>query len=499
MDEFAALYERLDAKPDEADAARLLADYLSRTPDPDRGLALGLLLGALDPPRLSRKDLRALGERLDSELLAIAKETCGDEIEAIALMWPAPGVDRSRLSVSDATAQLAKRAESDTFAAVLDQLAPSARVTLLRLAAGRAKPLLDAATAHVALARLGAVEAREIEAVWHALGPPYLDLFAWLESRAPRPEPAARAAFRPLSVCVVVDRLDADELELADFAADEAWDGLRVLLVAEGGARRLYSKRGEDVSTIAPHVLERFDVEGEIEGVLTPDPRALSKAAAVGARFIAFDCLRESAGELRAAPFEERRAMLEALLGQVDPAVFAPTTLVRPADWGALEAARADARARGAEGLVLKRRDAAYPHPQANEPWRLWRCAPHTVDAVLMYVSGEWSSADEVATFGVWRGSELVPVAKVALSGDFADEIAIFVEEHAIARHGPVREVPREGAPALLARLIYAAAEPAPRRKAGVILKDARIASIDADASPERAGRLEDVLAPVKR
>ena len=46
---------------------------------------------------------------------------------------------------------------------------------------------------------LDPVDVSDIEEVWHAVDPPYADLFAWLEGRAERPSPDAPGRFRPVS------------------------------------------------------------------------------------------------------------------------------------------------------------------------------------------------------------------------------------------------------------------------------------------------------------
>ena len=46
---------------------------------------------------------------------------------------------------------------------------------------------------------------------------------------------------------------------------------------------------------------------------------------------------------------------------------------------------RASSRERGVEGMMLKRRDAAYGVGRVRGPWWKWKIEPYTVDAVLMY------------------------------------------------------------------------------------------------------------------
>ena len=101
--------------------------------------------------------------------------------------------------------------------------------------------------------------------------------------------------------------------------------------------------------------------------------------------------------------------------------------IVTGADAGRrLAALRADSRARGVEGLMLKRLDSAYGVGRRRGDWWKWKIEPYTIDAVLIYAqpgSGRRASLLTDYTFGVWDAGELVPIAK-AYSGLSNEEIA---------------------------------------------------------------------------
>src|SRR5262249_5967625 len=90
MKSFAALIDRLETARDDETAARALADWLSQERDPERGVALAVLLGVLPIARVGRSVIAALAQRLDPTLLSIGREVAGELAETIALMWPAP-------------------------------------------------------------------------------------------------------------------------------------------------------------------------------------------------------------------------------------------------------------------------------------------------------------------------------------------------------------------------------------------------------------------------
>src|SRR5262245_44751765 len=138
MKAFAALLDRLETAGDDETAARVLADWLAQQRDPERGVALGLLLGVTPLVRAGRSTIPALAERLDPALLAIGREVAGELAETIALMWPGPtdaGDDAP--TVADIAAALSPTSDRATLAArladLLDALGPAERVALLRL------------------------------------------------------------------------------------------------------------------------------------------------------------------------------------------------------------------------------------------------------------------------------------------------------------------------------------------------------------------------------
>lgn len=113
------------------------------------------------------------------------------------------------------------------------------------------------------------ITASDVEEVWHAVAPPYSELFAWLEGRGERPRADFPGRFRPVMLSVALDEeADFAKLDPSHYAAEWKWDGIRVQAVHEGGVRRLYSRTGEDISRSFPDVLEALDFEGAVDGEL---------------------------------------------------------------------------------------------------------------------------------------------------------------------------------------------------------------------------------------
>ncbi|MDP3895870.1 MAG: cisplatin damage response ATP-dependent DNA ligase, partial [Mesorhizobium sp.] len=363
MRPFAELLDRLVLTPSRNGKLTLLVDYFRNVPDPDRGLALAAITGDLDIPAVKPAMLRTLvTERMDPVLFGYSYDYVGDLAETISLVWPDAGTTAEReLRLSDVVARLQRSSRADgpkLIATLLDALDIPARFALIKLATGGLRIGVSARLAKQALADFGGKDANEIEELWHGLKPPYAKLFAWLEGTAEKPVSAAFAMFRPVMLAHPVEDRDLERIDPADYAAEWKWDGIRVQASAEGGARRLYSRTGDDVATAFPDLLHAMDFEAVIDGeLLVGSPSATGSfsdlqqrlnrktvSAKLAAKFPAFmrcyDLLQHGGEDLRPLPFMERRARLEALMPALDPARFDLSPFVTFQDWPDLDRQR---------------------------------------------------------------------------------------------------------------------------------------------------------------
>ncbi len=410
-----------------------------------------------------------------------------------------------------------KAALAGIVAGWLDACDASARLALLKLITGGLRVGVSARIAKIALAEIGGVEADDVEEVWHGLTPPYLPLFAWLEKRAPRPDPAQAPVFRPPMLAHPLEAADIAGMQPDDWRAEWKWDGIRVQLVATEGGRRLYSRGAEDISGAFPEILEAMDfhavLDGELlvvrDGQVAPfgDLQQRLNRKVVSARMMAdypvgirlYDMLFEAGHDVRPLPFDARRERLEAWYARTRPARMELSELIRFASLDELMVLRDGARAASIEGLMLKRGDAAYVPGRVKGMWWKWKRDPLNIDAVLMYAQrghGKRSSYYSDYTFGVWRDDELVPVGK-AYFGFTDQELAFldrWIRNHTVARFGPVREVEKS----LVLEVAFDAAQLSNRHKSGVALRFPRIARIRADKPASEADRLESLMALVE-
>src|SRR5246500_4308259 len=91
MNRFAALLDALLFTPSRNGKLRLMRQYFTEAPDPERGWALAALTGELVFDEAKPSQVRALAAaRVDPELLGWSYDFVGDLAETVALIWPGP-------------------------------------------------------------------------------------------------------------------------------------------------------------------------------------------------------------------------------------------------------------------------------------------------------------------------------------------------------------------------------------------------------------------------
>lgn len=513
---FAKLLERLAFTPQRNRKEQLLAAIFSNQQDPERGLMLAALTGDLRLRQVTPSMLRRLVEsRVDAQLFAASYHFVGDLAETIALIWPKTGVDQ--LNLFDVVKELTETPRNglpSLIAARLDGLGPSERYAYLKLATGALRVGVSARMARVAFANWASLSLTEVEEIWHALSPPYAALFAW-GLGGPRPQAASHVPFRPVMLSTATDLEALSALNPADFAAEWKWDGIRVQAVCGGGHKRLYSRTGEDISAAFPDVMSLMTFDGTLDGELLVRrgakigsfselqqrlnrktvSAALLRSHPAGLRF--YDALIWNGHDLRALPYDARRAILaEVSLGaQIDVSEELPFTT-----WAELAALRAAPPDSVIEGVMIKRRDSAYLAGRVKGPWFKWKRDPFLIDAVLMYAQrghGRRSGYYSDFTFGIWQGEELVPVGKAYFGFTDTELKALdhFVRNNTLERFGPMRSVARSK----VVEVAFEGLAKSTRHKSGVAMRFPRINRIRDDKPAAEADHLETLQALLPR
>ncbi|WP_366553052.1 cisplatin damage response ATP-dependent DNA ligase [Aquibaculum sediminis] len=521
MRDFAELLDRLVFTPRRSIKLRLIGDYFARVPDPDRGWALAALTGGLTFRGAKPAMIRALiEERCDPVLFRWSYDFVGDLAESAALLWPERRGANREPGLAEVVETLQEAGRTDVpalLAGWLDALDPTGRWALLKLITGGLRVGVSERLAKTALANFGGQDAGAIEELWHGLRPPYRDLFAWLEGRAPQPEVAEAALFRPLMLAHPLEEAELDGLPLEEFQAEWKWDGIRAQLVAHKGECRLFSRTGEDIGPAFPDLLQDIGFDAVLDGELlvaregAPAPfnelqTRLGRKAPTAklqrshpAHLRLYDLLIDAGEDLRPLTFSERRARLEAWYARHQPGRMDLSELVVVEDYAELRRLRREARASGVEGLMLKRAASPYLAGRPKGHWYKFKRDALTVDAVLMYAQrghGRRSSLFSDYTFGAWtEAGTLVPIGK-AYSGFTDAELARldkWVRDHTVDRFGPVRAVE----PGLVLEVAFDAVQPSSRHKSGIALRFPRIARIRWDKPAGEADPLERLRAMI--
>jgi DNA ligase 1 len=537
MNRFAELLDRLAYEPGRNNKLRLLEAYFREVGDPDRGYALAALTGALSFKHAKPGLIRDLiSDRADPVLFGLSYDYVGDLSETVALMWPKAHVPLAHNNpppptLTEVVTTLRTLGKTDLpkqLARWLDELDETGRWALLKLVTGAMRIGVSARLAKTAAAALGSKDPHEVELIWPGLAPPYAELFAWLEGRGDKPVNLDPAPFRPVMLAHAIEDADFAGLDASDYIAEWKWDGIRVQAVTGRDARghlqaRLYSRTGEDITKSFPDLVPSLHLPGAIDGELlvvregrvqsfnvlqqrlnrkVVSPK-LTKDFPMHLR--AYDLLADDENDLRELPFAERRQKLEAFVRKLGDVRIDLSPNIAFDSWETLRRARADSAGAGGdaeavEGVMLKRRDAAYLPGRPKGQWWKWKRDPHIIDAVLMYAQrghGKRSSYYSDYTFGVWTsgedGEQLVPVGKAYFG--FTDEellqIDRFVRRNTTEKFGPVRHVLHEPGQGLVLEVAFEGLQRSTRHKSGIAMRFPRISRLRWDKPPRDADRLE--------
>jgi DNA ligase 1 len=327
--------------------------------------------------------------------------------------------------------------------------------------------------------------------------------------------------------------------DIAQWQAEWKYDGIRAQIVRRAGQVHLWS-RGEElmngrfpeIEDLATQLPEGTVLDGEVLVMKEGLPQAfhllqqrigrktLTKKVLADApvSFMAYDLLEHGGDDLRGQSQRLRRQALENLLQETG---FLISPLVQAQHWGELIEQRAQSRARGVEGLMLKRLDAAYGvgRTKADGLWLKWKIDPMSVDGVLIYAQaghGRRASVYTDYTFAVWSrtphdaaeaqavldaieqripaqpGSlQLVAFAKAysGLTDEEFKQVDAIIRKTTLEKFGPVRSVK----PSLVFELGFEGINRSPRHKSGIAVRFPRMLRIRFDKPLHEAGTLQDL------
>ena len=148
---------------------------------------------------------------------------------------------------------------------------------------------------------------------------------------------------------------------------------------------------------------------------------------------------------------------------------------------------------------MLKAFDSPYGTGRQRGSWWKWKVDPYSFDGVLIYAqlgSGRRSNLYTDYTFGVWRDTELLPVAKAysGLSDEEIRELDGWIRTHTEEKFGPVRKVE----PIQVFEVAFEGIAESGRHKSGIALRFPRILRWRTD-KPARDADSLDLLQEILR
>ena len=534
MRDFAALYWRLDATTSTNDKLAALRDYFTTAPADDAACALHLLSGGKQSRAVSTTLLRQWAAEAAGIPLWLLEECyaqVGDLAETLALVLPPPEAgsdDTSDIGLADwirTTIEPLRVADEPGKRRIVHdawrRLAADERIVWHKLLTGGCRVGVSRTLVAKALAEVAGIDPAVMTHRLMGGGIESADDYRRLFDS----EPSAADDRKPYPFFLAAP-LDAPPEELgdvADWQAEWKWDGARAQLVRRGGAVSIWT-RGEElvnesfpeIAAAAASLADGTVLDGELLAVRSDALlgfAALSKRisrrrvtkkvlAEVPCVFVAYDLLEEHGHDVRSLPLAERRIRLDALPLPEFPAAEATlqrSPCITAASWADLATARASSRARGVEGLMLKRRASPYGTGRTRGDWWKWKIEPLEIDAVLLYAQaghGRRAGLHSDYTLGVWHDGRLVTIAKAysGLTDAEIVEVDRIVRATTLEKHGPVRIC----SPTLVFQLAFEGVSRSTRHKSGVAVRFPRIVRWRRDKQPTDAGSLADLVALIE-
>jgi DNA ligase 1 len=539
--DFAQLYTRLDETTRTNEKVAALEAYFRSAAAKDAAWALAFLTGhrlrrAVKTSHMRQWTAEAAG--LPLWMVEECYDTVGDLAETLALLLPA-AQQSSSLPLSDLVEQrlqpLAKATEQEQqriLCQTWDELDHTQRYLWHKLLTGAFRVGVARGLVVRALASIAGVSAavmtHRLMGDWQ---PTAQDYEALLSGESQQDSPAKPYPF------YLASPLEEDLSSLGpveDWQLEWKWDGIRAQLIRRAGTTVIWS-RGEEIITPAfPEIVKASAalpdgtvLDGELlawqEGNPLPfsalQKRLNRKTASANLQrevpiaFMAYDLLELAGTDQRSQPLAERRRAMEKLIAQqplhqreVPPqgelfAEFLPppsaqllysSALLNASSWEEVQQLQHQSRVKSVEGLMLKKRGSSYAVGRTRGFWWKWKVQPYHIDAVLIAAQpghGRRATLFTDYTFGVWQGTDLVPVAKAysGLTDKEINEVDAFVRSHTRGKFGPVRSVEAE----LVFELAFEGIAPSTRHKSGIALRFPRISRWRKDKPKEEADTLE--------
>lgn len=520
MESLARACEQVAATNSRLKKVAAVASYLRGLDDTDFARAVRFLTGvpvegaklALGGAALRDAAVEASG--WDIDLVRLCSREVGDSGEAIGLLM------HGRTESRDLTLADAEQAYQRIAVARRTALKHS----ILCEVFGRARPLaikyfIKVITGNL---RIGLQEKMVEEAVAAATGATLDDVRAAnnrlgnlakvaLAARGGKLEEIEARLFHPLDFMLAKPIEQAPALaEATEWLVEDKYDGIRAQVHFENGQVKIFTRGLEDATVAFPEIvaaMATLDGSAAIDGEILAwrNERALAFTvlqqriarkkvsdelrARVPVTFMGYDLLYRNGRLLVDAPLEERRALLEQL-----PILVSPQRRLTSVQ--EIDHLFVAARARGNEGLILKRLGTLYEPAKRTGSWIKVKKAFGTLDVVITAAEqghGRRATVLSDYTFAVRDGDRFLNVGKAysGLTDEEIRELTRILRGITTERFSRVLLVK----PEIVLEVAFDGVQKSPRHKSGYALRFPRILRWRQDKTPGDADTLEAVRA----
>ncbi len=325
--------------------------------------------------------------------------------------------------------------------------------------------------------------------------------------------------FHPMAFMLAAPFSSDKRIEWNEYLAEEKFDGMRCQLHANQERVELFSRDLNPISEQFPEIVLEFAkkglsnvvLDGEIcvfkndtiqafqdlqkrMGVKKPSTKLQDRYPTV---FIAYDLLVFENNMWVKKRMDQRRAQLERLSKVFSIPISTQHSL---SSKEIMEHLFQQAKSHGNEGLMLKKRSAAYSFGERKQHWLKVKEPSGTLDTVLLYAhsgSGKRGGTYSDFTLGVSvkdderYEEEFIPIGKAY--GGYSDkewkELNSQIKSLIIDRFGPTAQLK----PAIVVELEFEAIQPNSRTKAKYTLRFPRFKAIRWDLSTSDVDTLKEV------
>ncbi len=544
MKQFANLIRTIDGTNKTTLKVEALADYFKTAPDQDKLWTIAILSHRRPKRPVNTTLMREWATDISGIPMWLFEESyhiVGDLAETIALILPTinESSDKSLTTIIQELIELRKKDEIEKKAYLQEnwlKLNYYERFCFNKIMTGGFRIGVSQKLMTRALSQATGIDkdilAHKLMGSWTGENTSFQELIYEDNEVAMRGKPY------PFYLAYAIENEVEDLGNVTTWSAEHKWDGIRSQTIIRSDELFVWS-RGEELVTDKYPEFQAFlgkipngtVIDGEIlpykngEILNFNDLQKRIGRKTIGKKLLedvpviimAYDLLEWQGKDIRNKPFQERRALLEQLLMDLNqrkgginsaqtstssssslPIMLSETMTFD--SWNDMAVERSLSRKRKSEGLMLKRKDSPYLVGRKKGDWWKWKVDPLTIDAVLTYAMrghGRRSNLFTDYTFGLWQDGELVTFAKAysGLTDAEFKKIDAWIKKNTLERFGPVRSV----TPHHVFEIAFEGIAPSKRHKSGVATRFPRIVRWRLDKPMEEANTLDDLKALIPK